>query len=244
MGEQAHACPSGSEVDGCRGESGSVSRRSLIVGLGSTAVLLGLGSLKLVGSESLVRPPGGQDEAALASKCIHCYRCVESCPNAVIRPARLDHGVLNMGTPHLVFSGDAPGELDSIAYCDACAAENDGMPRCVQVCPSTALSLSPDVVARDVVIGTAEIDPSLCIAYRSGHCAFCYDACVQARGEDGAAILYRGAEGSDDLSTRLPVVDASKCNGCGACEAVCVSAQAGSTLSASTRAIVVKPLEG
>ena len=36
----------------------------------------------------------------------------------------------------------------------------------------------------------------------------------------------------------------TKCNGCGACEAVCVSAQAGSTMNASERAIVVKPLEG
>ena len=42
----------------------------------------------------------------------------------------------------------------------------------------------------------------------------------------------------------LCVVDPTKCNGCGACEAVCVSAQAGSTMNASERAIVVKPLEG
>lgn len=244
MSEQARAC-SGDDAQGGRcEEGGSVTRRALIAGLGSTAVLLGLGSLRFAGSEPLVRPPGGQDEAALASKCIHCYRCAESCPNGVIRPARLNHGVLNMGTPHLVFSGDAPGELDSIAYCDVCAADNGGVPRCVQVCPSTALSLAPNVAAKDVVIGTAEIDPSLCIAYRSGHCAFCYDACVQARGEQLSAIFYQGSDGANDLSTRLPVVDAAKCNGCGACEAVCVSAQAGSTLSASTRAIVVKPLEG
>lgn len=45
----------------------------------------GLGALRYVGSEPLVRPPGGQDEENLVSRCVHCYRCIEACPEKVIR---------------------------------------------------------------------------------------------------------------------------------------------------------------
>lgn len=90
----------------------------------------------------------------------------------------------------------------------------------------------------------AVLNTETCIAYRSSFCAFCHDVCIQVRGEENAAIYYQNADAADALDTRLPVVDAEKCNGCGACEAVCVSAQAGSTMNASERAIVVKPLEG
>ena len=229
--------------EGSGGAAPSVSRRALLIGVGSTAALLGLGSLRYFGSASLVRPPGGQDEVSLVSKCVHCYRCVEACPSKVIVPARLEHGVFNMQTPRLEFSECTPGNLDVMRYCDLCAEGNGGVPRCVQVCPTTALDLGARWSADDVVMGRAEIDPDLCIAYRSGHCAYCFDACAKARGEGKAAIYYRNAGDEQDHSTRLPVVDADKCNGCGACEAVCVSAQAGSTQNASVRAIVVKPLQ-
>ena len=229
--------------EGDEGTVPSVSRRALLIGVGSTVALLGLGSMKYFGSASLVRPPGGQDEASLVSKCVHCYRCVEACPSKVIVPARLEHGVFNMQTPRLEFSECTPGNLDIMRYCDFCVEDNGGVPRCAQVCPTTALDLGAYRSADDAVIGKAEIDPELCIAYRSGHCAYCFDACVKARGEGKAAIYYSNVGDSRDHSTRLPVVDADKCNGCGACEAVCVSAQAGSTRNASVRAIVVKPLQ-
>lgn len=158
-----------------------MTRRTLCIGVGATVAMAGLGALRYVGSEPLVRPPGGQDEENLVSRCVHCYRCIEACPEKVIVAASLDAGVLNTET---------------------------------------------------------------CIAYRSSFCAFCHDVCIQVRGEENAAIYYQNADAADALDTRLPVVDAEKCNGCGACEAVCVSAQAGSTMNASERAIVVKPLEG
>ena len=241
----ASRAASGSKPVGAASEASapSLSRRTLLIGVGSTAALLGLGSMRYFGSTSLVRPPGGQDEVSLVSKCVHCYRCVEACPSGVIVPARLDHGVFNMQTPRLEFSECTPGNLDIMRYCDFCVEGNGGVPRCAQVCPTTALDLGACGNIDDVVIGKAEIDPELCIAYRSGHCAYCFDACVKARGEGKAAIYYRNAGDERDHSTRLPVVDADKCNGCGACEAVCVSAQAGSTRNASVRAIVVKPLK-
>ena len=58
-----------------------LSRRTLCIGVGATVAMAGLGSLRYVGSEALVRPPGGQDEENLVSKCVHCYRCIEACPD-------------------------------------------------------------------------------------------------------------------------------------------------------------------
>lgn len=52
----------------------SLTRRTLCIGVGATVAMAGLGALRYVGSEPLVRPPGGQDEENLVSRCVHCYR--------------------------------------------------------------------------------------------------------------------------------------------------------------------------
>lgn len=222
----------------------SLSRRTLCIGVGATVAMAGLGALRYVGSEALVRPPGGQDEEHLVSKCVHCYRCIEACPEKVIVAAPLETGLLNMRTPRMEFSACPPGQLDAFRYCDFCAERNGGVPLCVDACPTQALQLSADYSPSSEIIGVAELDQNLCIAYRSSFCAFCYDVCRQVRGEDEAAIYYQNADALGANDTRLPVVDADKCNGCGACEAVCVSAQAGSALDTTRRAIVIRPLEG
>lgn len=218
----------------------SVTRRALVIGGASTAVLFGLGSLKYLGTAPLVRPPGGQDVESLLSKCIHCNRCGQACPENLLVPQRLDHGVLGTRTPYMVFSDNTPGNVDALKYCDFCEKANGGYPLCVAVCPSSALSLPADFSTEEYSVGFAYLDEDLCLAYRSGFCAFCHDACIEARGEEHAAIYY---EGSVEDASRLPKVDADKCNGCGACESVCVSAQAGSTRNREERAITIKSLD-
>lgn len=220
-----------------------ITRRTFAIGLGSTIALLGAGSLRYVGSTPVVRPPGGQDDNALVSKCVHCYRCVEACPYHLVVPAPIEKGVLNMRTPQMSFSDNDPGVLDSLKYCDFCARANGGVPLCVEACPTTALDTHGGIDPETTVIGLAVIDKNLCLAYRGARCAFCYDACRQVRGDKSSAIYYENI-GAEDASTLLPLVDARKCNGCGACESVCVSAQAGSTRNSNVRAIVVEPLEG
>ena len=64
-----------------------MTRRTLCLGAGGAAVMLGLGGLKYVGSQSIIRPPGGQDEERLVSACIRCEKCYEICPRDV--PGRL-----------------------------------------------------------------------------------------------------------------------------------------------------------
>lgn len=235
------------------GEYANISRRTLCIGLGSTAALLGLGALRYAGHTPLVHPPGGQSEAHLVSACIRCERCLEACPRKVIVPAHIEDGLLGMRAPML--------DLD-VSYCDYCAESNDGNPRCVAVCPTGALNLageevqqrtivtrdaSGDETKRTVVdtpnLGLAVIDRATCLAFRDTGCRFCFDACpLDPKGIE----LYGGTGGETDADGSNPRVRVIRdnCNGCGACESVCVSLKAGSIATGATeRAIVVRPLE-
>ena len=200
-----------------------ISRRSLCVGAGGAAVLLGVGALRFAGSAPMVRPPGGQDEALLTSKCVRCQRCYEACPRKVIVPAHIEDGIVGARTPTMDFSAD---------YCDFCAEDNGGVPRCVRECPTGALSLPEGATAQSTVIGLAVINERECLAYRNTGCRFCYDACP-----------YEAIELVGEGARPLPRVVNDRCNGCGACESVCVSLESGSIASGAREyAIVVKPL--
>lgn len=202
----------------------NVSRRSLVIGVGSTAALLGMGALRYAGHTPLVRPPGGQDEAHLVSACIRCEKCYEACPRKVIVPAHIEDGLLGMRSPALDFDAN---------FCDYCADENGGEPLCVKVCPTEALQLPSGAAAETTLLGVAVIDESQCLAFRDTGCRYCYDACP-----------YEAIELTGESSNPRVAVLPEKCNGCGACESVCVSLKAGSIASGATaRAIVVKPIE-
>lgn len=201
-----------------------ISRRALCIGAAGTVALAGLGALRYVGHNPLCRPPGGQDESHLVSACIRCQKCFEACPRNVIKPAKIEDGFLGMRTPMLTFDAD---------YCDYCTEFNGGHPYCVQVCPTEALSLPEGADVHNTIIGLAEINTKECLAYRNTGCKFCYDACP-----------YEAIELDSTSTNARPVVIADKCNGCGACESVCVSLSSGSIASGATaRAITVKPLD-
>ena len=198
-----------------------MTRRSLCVGAVGAAALLALGGLKYTRSNPLVRPPGAQDENQLLAACIRCQKCMEACPHDVIRPAHIEDGILGMRTPKLDFSE---------SWCDWCEEANGGVPLCVQVCPTEALALPADAEVGTTILGKAVLDEGECLAYRLIGCRFCYDACPY------------DAMGLDDQGR--PYVVEEKCNGCGACESVCVSLKNGSISSSATeRAIVVRPEE-
>lgn len=215
-----------------RPQPAGITRRGLLIGVGSTAALLGLGALRYAGHNPLNRPPGGADEAHLVSACIRCERCYEACPREVIVPAKIEDGLLGMRSPALDFNTGH--------YCDFCASENGGVPRCVEVCPTEALALPAGAQlgnpepgeTGNVIIGTAVIDTKTCLAYRLTGCRDCYDACRYD------AIVLDNAE----TANPLPRVVADQCNGCGACQAVCLSLSSGS-IKSSERAIVVRPIQ-
>ena len=185
--------------------------------------------MSFTSAKPLCRPPGGQDEDRLYSLCIRCERCYEACPENVITPAHLEDGIIGVRMPTMNFSKN---------YCDFCEKGNGGHPKCVEVCPTGALALgaSDQPPALSCVIGQAVIDINSCLAYRDTGCRYCYDACRDA-GMDAISIE------SDAYGAR-PLVDASKCNGCGACQAACVSLQGGLLASGTTEvAIVVRPVD-
>ena len=210
---------------GKQAKTGGMTRRTLCLSIGGAAVMLGLGGLKVANPQAIIRPPGGQDEDRLISACIRCEKCYEACPRHVIKPAKIEDGLLGMRSPQLDFSAD---------YCDFCAEENGGVPLCVASCPTEALRLPAGADAHNTIIGLAEIDRKTCLAFRDTGCHFCFDACRDA-GYDAIQLDGNG------YSPR-PYVIEDKCVGCGACESVCVSLQQGSIVAGATeRAIVVRP---
>jgi ferredoxin-type protein NapG len=190
-----------------------------MLGVGGIAVLGGLGSLGFVPSDPLVRPPGGQDEDRVISACIRCEKCYEICPRNVIRPAHIESGIIAMRTPTFDFSRD---------YCDWCKESNGGQPLCVKVCPTLALELPAGATPENTILGKAELNEDWCLAYKLIGCRYCYDACPYE------------AMGLDEIGR--PYVIEENCNGCGACECVCVSLKNASiTTGADERAIVIRP---
>ena len=77
--------------------------------------------------------------------------------------------------------------------------------------------------------GKAVLIREWCLAWdKNNGCRFCYDACP-----------YEAIELDENMR---PVVIPDHCNGCGACQSVCVSQKEGSyTTGATSRAIIVVP---
>lgn len=199
------------------GKATGMSRRTFAIGAVGACALVGLGGAKYLPSKTLLRPPGGQDEAHLVSGCLHCEKCREVCPKNALAPGHIEHGVLNARTPRMNFKG---------GWCDFCEMEPGG-PKCIAACPTHALE---EVDSAQVIIGKAVLNRDWCLAAKGMGCHECVDACQYE-------ALDLGAD-------HVPIVDTEACNGCGACEFVCISLSAGSiTAGATDRAIIVVPIE-
>ena len=195
-----------------------MTRRDVCIGAGAAIALLAIGGVKYLGQQPGVRPPGGQDEDRLLAACIRCGKCMEVCPHNIIKPQHMEDGVFGTRTPYLCFDE---------GWCDWCAEKNNGVPKCAEVCAANALLLPEDAKVKTTILGKAVLKTDWCLAYkRQLECRRCYGACPYE-----AIIL--------DAYDR-PVVDSDLCNGCGACEAACISLESGSiSANMDTRAIVV-----
>lgn len=209
-----------------------ITRRGFIAGAVGAGCMVALGgATKLISQDSICRPPGGQNEQQFIGACIRCSKCIEVCPNGCIVPAALEDGLVNIRTPRLNFSQSASQLHGAMGWCDHCAEYNNGVAKCAEMCPSGALTLAEGSTFATMRLGVAHIETSWCLAWMLKGCTLCKNACPQN------AISF------DDHNR--PVVDESKCNGCGSCEQACVSLESVSVgaggRSATTRAITVQP---
>ncbi len=190
----------------------SSSRRTFIKYTGGVLAvfLLGVsGTIESRGQGDLLRPPGGQDEQEFIAKCLKCDRCRSVCPTSVIGLANLSDGIRNARTPVMKF------HLGDCTFCN----------KCVEVCPTQALQ---PFAMETVKIGSAEVKKEICIAWQSGGCTVCAEACSYQ-----AIILDE---------QKRPLVDSAKCNGCGICENVCPALVLRSYTGGNVRGIVVMPV--
>lgn len=156
----------------------SLTRRDFIGGVASAAALCGVGGVTVAfkGNESLLRPPGGQDESDFIGKCIKCDRCRSVCPQDCIGLATIEDGLLKARSPRMDFHKGV------CTFCD----------RCIEVCPTGALQpFNPDVER----IGLAELNRDRCVAWRNpGSCKKCVDACTYGAisMSDGIPVVDEG----------------------------------------------------
>ncbi len=144
-----------------------------------------------------LRPPGAIDEIEFGGVCIRCGNCTQVCPSKIIRPDLGRHGITNLLTPVLNFDA---------GYC------RENCHRCGEVCPSGAISplSQPDKNLR--VIGIASVNLDTCLLANGRECTACIQWCP---------FKALSIQSHDGGITSQPVVDKTKCTGCGACEMIC-----------------------
>jgi ferredoxin-type protein NapG len=177
------------------------------------------GLADVIPNRSLVRPPGVIGEDRFLMSCIRCEACADVCPVRGIGIAHVTDGLQNTGTPVLtgycmVFRGlDNPSPASTSTWKSNALArgQEETCYECISVCPSGALQ---PVTVNQLRMGTAVVDKDRCLAYLHGVCGY---PCAKTCPFDAISI----ANG--------PVVDETKCVGCGQCDYVCVARAVGGT---------------
>jgi len=174
--------------------------------VGATVGYSLLNSRKPAAAEVL-RPPGALPEDQFTAACVRCGLCVKACPYDILKLANWDDPA-PAGTPFFTAREDP---------CRMC----EDIP-CVDACPTSALDpLLTDIRKADMGLAVL-VDHETCLNYKGMVCAICVQVCP-IRGE---AITLKLARGENGMALQIPVVDSTKCTGCGTCEKYCVLSEA------------------
>ncbi|NMB76025.1 MAG: 4Fe-4S dicluster domain-containing protein [Myxococcales bacterium] len=146
----------------------------------------------------LIRPPGALPEPEFLSRCVRCGECLRACLTNTLQADWHRAGLEGLWAPHL--------DLRHAACEQTCAV-------CGHVCPTGAIRPLPLVEKQHAKIGTAVVVRDRCLAWaQDRRCQICDEQCPY-----NAIFFRRDAE----HHVGLPVVDPSRCNGCGQCEDKC-----------------------
>ena len=163
-----------------------------------THSLLRLSARGDIWAENCVRPPGSIPEPDFLDRCVRCGQCMKVCPTNGLQPTWLAAGPEGIFSPILV-PRRGPCEPD----CNGCG----------QICPTQAIRYLPLDEKRWAKIGTAVVIQYRCIAWADGRrCMVCQESCPY-----GAVDIVK----KEGLKVPVPVVNSSRCYGCGYCEQHC-----------------------
>ena len=147
-----------------------------------------------------IAPPGAISWKNFSTHCTACQLCVSACPNEVLKPS------MSLDTFMIPMMGY------DLGYCrPECV-------RCSEVCPAGAIRKVSVAEKSDISIGIAHTYIHSCIAANGeAECGVCARHCPSA------AITMMPVDPNDESEEprRRPVVDESRCIGCGACQNLC-----------------------
>ena len=143
-------------------------------------------------------PPGALSARDFARHCTACQLCVSACPNGVLRPST---DLTRLMQPEMSYER---------GYC------RPECTRCSEVCPAGAIRPITVAEKSSTRIGHAVWIKQNCIPLTDGvDCGNCARHCPSG------AILMIPSDSNDPGSVKIPVINAERCIGCGACENLC-----------------------
>ena len=147
-----------------------------------------------------LKPAGAISIKNFSEHCTGCQLCVSVCPNGVLRPST---SLMTLMQPEMSFER---------GWC------RPECTKCSEVCPAGAIIKISREEKTSIQTGHAVISQDDCLVNKEGtSCGNCARHCPA-----GAISMVR-KDPSDKNSLRIPVVNESRCIGCGACEYLCPS---------------------
>jgi formate hydrogenlyase subunit 6/NADH:ubiquinone oxidoreductase subunit I len=148
--------------------------------------------------ETRITPPGSRNAKNMSQHCPACQLCVSACPNQVLRPSS---DFMTMMQPEMYYEK---------GYCrPECV-------KCSEVCPTNAIQKIDRVEKSSIQIGHAVWIRKNCVPLTDKvECDNCFRHCPTG------AIQMVASDINNTESVKIPIVDAERCIGCGACENLC-----------------------